>query len=321
MSWYAVDAVEEALEDTRQLLLPFDLGTWLRLAVIVIFTGGGTGAMNPASFIPSGPGGHDPASDSGTGSYSDFSSTDTAFETGGNAITGLATSSSSLSNTVWVVLGLFLFGVLTALLYLSSVFEFIYYQSLLERDVRIRRNFKRHWFNALRYFGFKVVYISVLLSFVAAVILGFIVNPFIGVFGVVLSIPCFIVLGVFAGLVHDFVLPEMIQEKQSLIQGWRSIWPSLQEQWREVVVYLLVKLGLGIGIGIAVSTAAIFLLVPFILVFGAFGLLFSALAEILAVVPIFIGIAAFAATLIGVTVATRTFIYFYILRVYHSISS
>jgi hypothetical protein len=39
MSWYAVDALDEAFAETRDLLLPFELGTWLRLAVITAFAG------------------------------------------------------------------------------------------------------------------------------------------------------------------------------------------------------------------------------------------------------------------------------------------
>ena len=39
MVWYAVSALDDALSETQTLLLPFDLETWVRLAVITVFAG------------------------------------------------------------------------------------------------------------------------------------------------------------------------------------------------------------------------------------------------------------------------------------------
>lgn len=319
MSWYAVEVISEAIEDTKELLLPFDLGTWLRLAIIVVFTGGGTGAFNPGSFMPSNPGSFEPGH-SDTSSFSDTTSTVTQFEPAG-AITGAATSSISLNALALGAVALLVFALAAFFLFLTSVFEFIYYQSLLDRDVGIRKNFRKHWSNGLQYFVFKLAYLLAVLAVLAGIVLGFMATPFVGVLGIIIGIPVLIALAVFSGLVHDFALPEMIEKEKGLITSWKDVWADIREEWKEVAVYLVVKLGIGVGIGIAVTMLTLFLLIPFILVFGALAILMSLAAEVLALIPVLLGVLIFVIALLGITVVTKTFIYFYILRVYHSIRS
>lgn len=318
MSWYAIEAIDEAIEDTRELLLPFDLGTWLRLALIVIFTGGGLGFFNPINFIPS-----DIGEENYTGNHSNtsnFTST-SPIEHGRNAITGLATASSSVSSTVWAAVGILILVILTLFFYISSVFEFIYYQSLLDKDVSIRENFRKHWFNSLQYFGFKISYLIVFVGFIAVLAAGFVVDPVVGSLGLILGIPILMALAVFSGLLHDFVLIQMIETEKDLVSGWRSIWPDLREQWREVFVYLVVKFGIGIVIGIAVGALSFGLLIPFILVFGIIAAIFGFVADILVLIPILFGIFFFLVLMLGIVVVTRTFVYFFIVEMYHSLTS
>lgn len=320
MPWYAIEALDDAIEETRELLLPFDLGTWLRLALIVIFTGGGVGFVNPASFFPSS--GFDDSSSYDYGSSYSSEPTITGPNTlPDNAITGVATDSPSLSNATIVLILFLIGGIFTLLFYISSVFEFIYYQSLLDKDVRIRKNFRKHWLNGLQYFVFKIAYLLVVGSLFFGLILGFIVNPLFGAFSLLIAIPLFILLAVFAGLIHDFVLLQMIESEEGLISGWQSIWPDLKAEWREVIVYLLVRFGLGIAIGIAVTIAAIALLIPFIIVFGLLGAIFGFIAEMLALIPLLTGIILFGIVLLGVNLTAQTFIYFFIVEVYHEITS
>lgn len=321
MSWYAIEVIDDAVEDTKELLLPFDLGTWLRLALIVIFTGGGVGFVNPSGLISPDLSGVDDINSSSTASQVPDNSTISTNEIQQNAVTGMATAQPRISNAVLAIIGLSLIGIITLIFYVSSVFEFIYYQSLMDKDVSIRKNFRKHWLNGLQYFAFEFVYLLAIAGLLAALVGGFVLNPVVGIFGLIIGIPALLVLAVFAGLVHDFVLLQMITAEEGLISGWRSIWPDLREQWREVLVYLIVKLGIGIAIGIAVTTLALALLIPFILVFGVFAALLSSVAEVLILIPLITGLLIFGILMLGVTVVTRTFVYFFVIEVYHSLAS
>jgi len=319
MSWYAIEAIDEAVQDTKELLLPFDLCTWLRLALIVIFTGGGFSLVNPLNFVPSDLESNDY---SGTGSYqSDIGSTTGLENQGQNAVTGLATASSSISTLLLTIIGLSLISFVFLFFYASSVFEFIYYQSLLDKDVSIRENFRKHWFKGLQYFIFEIVYLLVFAALIVALVGGFLVNPVVGFFGLILGIPAFIAVVILSRLVHDFVLLQMVKGEEGLISGWRNIWPELQSQWREVVVYLLVRFGLGIAIGIIVATLFIGILVPLVLIFGTIAFLLSLVADVIALIPLIIGIIVLGVLMLGINVITSTFIYFFVINVYNRLNS
>ncbi len=317
MSWYAIEAIDEAIKNTRELLLPFDLGTWLRLALIVIFTGGGIGFVNPVSFIPTDL--DDIEYSNSTGSEV-VENSSTVADTGQNSVTGMAAESSSTSAFLMII-GLSLLGAIVLLSYLSSVFEFIYYQSLLDKDVSIRENFRKHWLKGLQFFVFEIVYLLLVATLIISIIAGFMVNTVLGVLGILLAIPAFVVLAVFAGLVHDFGLLQMINGEENILSAWRSIWPELRDQWREVVVYLVVRIGIGIAISIAMATLFFGLMIALILVFGIIALLFGLVAEVLVLIPLVLGTLLFGVLMLAATVVTRTFVYFFIIEVYDGLAS
>lgn len=318
MSWYAVEAIDEAIKDTKELLLPFDLGTWLRLALIVIFTGAGIGFVNPVSFIPTD---LDDIEDGNSTSSDAAENSSKLTESGANAVTGMAPASSSTSNSLWALVGLSLVGLVVLLFYFSSVFEFIYYQSLIDKDVSIRENFKKHWLKGLQYFVFEIVYLILVASLIIAIIALFMVNFGLGILGVLLAIPGFIVLAVFTGLVHDFVLLQMIDIEENILSSWRSLWPDLRNQWREVAVYIAVKLGIGIAISIAMTTLFFGLMIAAVLVFGIIAVLLGLLAEVLVLVPLIIGTLIFGVLMLAATIAFRTFLYFFIIETYKGLTS
>jgi len=309
MGWYAVEEIDEAVERTRELLLPFDLGTWLRLALIIIFTGSGFSFFN----FPSVPA--DTGEDYSTGSDVDVSAVP---ETASNSITGLSTASSSSTALIWMVLGL-IAGVVFVLMYLSSVFEFIFYQSLLDEEVKVRRNFSLHSGRGLRYFGFRLGYLATLLLLLLLVITVFWINILLGVLTLFPALLLIAALSIFAGLTRDFVLIEMIETEEGVFSSWRSFWPSVREEWKQILVYLAVKLGLGIAIGLTVVTAVVFGSLILLIPFGIIGVLLSMITSPLAIPVALAYIFTVAIGTLFLMVPLNTFMKYFIILVYQDL--
>ncbi|MFB6265756.1 MAG: hypothetical protein ABEI07_01590, partial [Candidatus Nanohaloarchaea archaeon] len=242
MSWYASDNIEKAYESTRDFLLPFDSGTWLRMALVVLLTGGFSfsGLGNVGSLVPSGPspstamhttGASSMAAGGITGALTGMSSTDAAVPA---ALIGIG--------TVVLLLGL-------VFLFISSVFEFVFYHSIREKEVRIVDYFSTFLHQGLQYSLFRVVYFAALLSVIALIAVLFLASLVIGSLSVLVGIALLLGLAVLGGLVHDFVVPEMLESGDSLIQSSRRVWPEVKEEWREVGGYLLLRLAVNIAAG------------------------------------------------------------------------
>ncbi|MCJ7479364.1 MAG: hypothetical protein MUP63_04275, partial [Candidatus Nanohaloarchaeota archaeon QJJ-7] len=125
MEWYASENLEEAYTSTKDFLLPFNRGIWARMAVVVFLTGGfGFGSFsNIFSNIPSG---STPSSISTAGAPAESGS-----------LTGAVTGMASMEPVV-ISLAVFFLLIILGFMYVSSVFEFVFYKSIREQEVNIR---------------------------------------------------------------------------------------------------------------------------------------------------------------------------------------
>ncbi len=269
MSWYAVEAIEDAIEGTRELLLPFDASMWLRLAVIVFFLGG-TSTVSPIQ------GGTRVSSQSG----SSFPVTP------GN----VSLPSGSLATALLVF---FVVIVLLALLFtlIGSVMEFAFIESLRTQRVHVRRYAKSYLGNGLSLFAFRLVLFLIVLLPVAGIVLvtvpslsGGSANVAVGTLLFLLSI--LFVLGLFVALIDAltkaFVVPVMLVRDVGVFAGWEAFWPTLKREWKQYGVYLILRFFIAIAASFVVSIVggilSIILLIPFVIIavllvvaFGGFG--------------------------------------------------
>ncbi|MFB6308825.1 MAG: hypothetical protein ABEH35_05795 [Haloarculaceae archaeon] len=260
MTLYALDAVDDAGAAARDLLWPFDLRRWARLALIVFFVGGSGGGLpfqftsslpNSTEAPPMPPGGPE------------------ALVPGGAE---LAVIAAVVGLIALVVLGLLLVG---------SVMEFVFVESLRLETVRIRAYWRRYWRSALGLFGFRLVVGLVSLGAVAAlafavfgpVLLG---HGEVSVALILLAIPVFVVLSIAAGLVSGFatmfVVPIMLKEDRGLVSAWRRFWPTLTAQWKQYAAYAVVGFVLQLAVGVAVSIVTVFVAVVAAIPLGIVGL-------------------------------------------------
>jgi hypothetical protein len=245
MALYAVAAVEDALDATKSFLLPVDVRQWAKLALVVLFVGGG-GGFN----VPSGGG------SPGSG---------TEGSTGTPPWEGVASGTMELLLIAAIVLVAVVVLFALAVLVVGPIMEYVLLESLRTRDVTIRSFWSEHWPAGLRLLAFRLgLLIGTLALFLPIVALGFLGTPAIFLLAIPLGlvvVPSFVLVNGFTTL---FVVPITIVEDCGLIEGWRQL---LRTQPKETAAFVggfaLVTIALGIVVGIVVLFATLALLVPF----------------------------------------------------------
>ncbi|WP_372913031.1 hypothetical protein [Salinigranum sp.] len=262
MSWDAVDALDDARGATESLLLPLSWRTWLRLVVVTFFVGG--------------VGGGGGAGQAAQGAVSSPSPPGTAL----NGVDLPPLPAASLGDVGWVLLAVVAVAVVLGAAYavVGAVMEFVLVESLRRRRVDIRRPFRQFLFPGLRLFVFRTLVVAGLLAAAAVPLL-----VFLGVLprgGGAVVLPLLVVGaglvwavgGVVLRLTTDFVVPTMIGEGRTLLSAWRRFLALCRTAWREVALYLVVRLVLGaaaaVVVGLAVGLGALVVSLPFVFVGG-----------------------------------------------------
>ena len=309
MTWYAVSAIDDALEATKRFLFPFSWWRWLKLAIVVFFLGGAGGSLN----VPSGTGNVDLPSDEGPGTGSNGGAGtgtgaglgqpgagDVAVPGGGPELGGLGDAELA------VIIGLVAVVLLVALVFavVGAVMEFVLLDALRTNDVRLRRYFRTRFGKGVRLFGFRLGVGLLLVLVIGALVVGGIMltdngaGPGLGAIlgALVVAVPLFVVLtaigAVTLGLTTEFVAPVMIVEDLGVFAGWRRFWPILTAHWKQYGLYLVLRLILSIAVGIAAAIATAIAVVALLISFGIVGAIAAvALGGFEALVSSIVGIA------------------------------
>lgn len=241
MLWYAVDALDDALDATKSLLIPVGARQWLRLALVVFFLGGAGGGPSATA-----------------GSSTGGSTVTAPGPMGGELHLPFSPEEAVSIGLAVVVVGLTL-GVLYALV--GSIMEFVFVESLRRQHVGIRRYADQHLGRALRLFGFRIalgLLVIVPAGGVALAVLSAVGGEprvSLGLFAV--FAPLLVLLGILAAAVDvfttHFVVPVMITGNVGVLAGWRRFWPTLTREWKQYGVYALVRLGLALAVGVLAS--------------------------------------------------------------------
>ncbi|MFW6436170.1 MAG: DUF7544 domain-containing protein [Halococcoides sp.] len=256
MAWYATQRVDDAIDLTRGLLEPFEAGTWLRLAVVMFFVGGGTGFS-----IPSFNTGEPP--------------TDPNLSPD---LTGTA-----IAIIVVLVVLAFLLAILLAIL--GGIMEYVFVETLRTGEISLRAYARRYLRAGLGLFAFRLAIILLgLVVFggpVALVAGGSFLTESAALVGVgflvlLLLSPLFVVLIIAFGLVQgfttNFVVPVSIAEGVNVLDGWRRFWPTLTDQWKQYAVYVIVKFGLELVVGVVALVVLLGIGIVLAIPFGIVGL-------------------------------------------------
>jgi hypothetical protein len=168
--------------------------------------------------------------------------------------------------------------VMLVMMYISSVMRFILFDSVLTRECHIREGWERRQGPGWSYFLWKIAFALLTLAATVALIgvpaafalsMGWFSSPRehvlplvlggIAVFG--LFAIFFLVAAVVFLFTKDFVVPQMALEGIGVLEGWRRLWPMIQMEKGAYAIYVILKIGLAIGAGIVVGIASAILVV------------------------------------------------------------
>ncbi len=249
----AVDTISLAFQHTkRQLAQPFCFGQWLRLAFVGLLAG-----------------------ELGSGSGCNFSS---PFRGGHQPVPGFPKIDPAILVSLIAVIAITGFILFIVFTYISSVMRFILFDSVLTRECRIRAGWGRRqdagwkyflWQLGLMFFIFGAMTILVGLPALFAFANGWFRAPKAHVPALVLTgivVVVFLLAGLLAvAVVHvftkDFVVPQMALEGIGAIEGWRRLWPMIQQEMSGYAMYAVMKVVLAIAAGILVGIASFLLVV------------------------------------------------------------
>lgn len=266
----AIDAISPAFQHTKQQLFqPFRAAQWARLALVGLLAGElTTGSCNgfnghvqnprqPQQFL-----------------VSPFPNIDPGL-------------------LVLLVAFLLVFGFVfwLLMLYVNSVMRFILFDSVIERNCRIRQGWNRRQAPGLQYFVWQILFglamgvgFVILIGVPAALAFaaGWLTKPKehlppLILFGMLLFllILAFVLL---AAVVHvftkDFVIPQMAIENLSAFQAWARLLPMLDSEKAPYFGYVLMKIVLALGVGIVVGIITTVVILVTLIPIGGLGALF-----------------------------------------------
>ncbi len=286
----AIDNLGDAIDVTRDRLTPIDLGTWLKLAIVIFFVGGLT--VGGTGFPVGDVGGIGAETDEDI-SFGDLEAEweaefgdDLSFE---EFLIGLAFLAGIL----------FLLWLLYALI--GAIMEFVFIESLRNDEVRLRRYANGNVGQGIRLLAFRLallvaVSVPVLVPIWWVVTSADGISPALAVAGLLYGLA---ILGL--GLVYVivnrfttvFVTQVMVGQGVGVLAGWRRFWSTLRANLGEYVVYLLLiwilQFVVNIGFGVLAGITAIVVAIPFIVLAVIFAL-FGGAGVALAVLVGFVGL-------------------------------
>jgi len=269
----APDAINPAFRHTKeQLLRPFRLGQWARLALVGLLAGemssGGSCNFNyPAN--------------------THHRESQQAFMVGNWP--AQLTNHPALSIGMIVAVVVISLGLLVLFTYIASVMRFILFDSVVARECHIRQGWARRKRPGLRLFWWQILLMLATLAALLVVIgipvastwaVGWFEHPRDHLLGLVLGgiVLLLLLLAVvsFMAVIHvmtkDFVVPQMALEDITVMEGWRSLWLWLKADKLGYAGYIGMKIVLAMGAAIAVTIVDLIALFVLLIPIGGAGI-------------------------------------------------
>jgi len=268
MSWYAPTKIEEALNETKDFLTPFNMGLWASLAVLVFFMNGGLSGLNPPT------GGTGNTNTGATLSDANIASSVPQFTADIHNSLGtqnLATGAFNMGTGATASVIVLIAAVAIIFTVLSAMARFSYFQAVMEKKVGIRRLFRDNFRNAMQYIGFTFLLLIIAVLPVLPILAG--ASEAVSIISLIAGAIIWLFMGISLMFISDFGIPLMISEEMNIIEAARR---SLSLVWAEkgqAAVYFVTKVAIGIALGILALVASLVVLLALLIPFGILGIL------------------------------------------------
>lgn len=273
MSTSAIDAIGPAFEHTKQQLLkPFRLGEWGKLAFVGLLAGELTsGGCNFNGFsVPT-------RTPDDSRRLVDLPGLPPLPHVDPAAVAGLV-----------AFLVIFAVVFVIAFMYVNSVMRFVLFDGVIAKKCEIGKSWSRRQGVGLGYFVWQillflatiagmVILIGIPLGFAA--VAGWIKQPkehmvplILG--GIVLFFLVFafvVILAAVHVMTKDFVIPQMALEDVSAIDGWRRLLPMVNAEKGSYIGYLALKIVMALGTAVVVGIAATIVILVMAIPLGGLG--------------------------------------------------
>ena len=282
MDWYVIDAVEVAYGRTKKCLFePFDFWKWVKLAIIFMLVGGGSG-YGGNSF------------NSFSNSYMDSgynSGYDSGYNSDYNPLDSIGDAIDSMFSLAVMALIALVLILIIFFMYISSVMEFVLVESLVSNSVKFWEYSRRFLGKGLQLFIIKLAAL-----FLSLLVLALLVLPFVAIFGMpsgdffwlsivsgmVLVMLLVIIFAIIASILGSFIsmsIPVSLYRNVGVLSAIMEVLRKFKLDWQQIIVYWVGRAVLGIIVGIAgfviIMLALLVTLLPFLIVDGILYLLLS----------------------------------------------
>jgi len=257
MTWHSIDVLDTAFKRTKSALIePFNFWKLIKLGIIIFFLGG------------SGGGGGGGSNYGGTGQdFSEFDDSGEPLITDSQLLEFRETLTQFVDTyLIYLLLGIgFFIGIILLLSYISNVMEFVFVNSLVTNVVTFwayTRQYLRQGFNlfVIR-FVLGLVFLSILIISMLPIVLPILDSPsdldiemlFGGIF---LLIGVLIILAIIDGIIRSFInlsIPMSMYQNTGIIAALRKVLGLFKADWKQIIVYWVVRFFLGIIVGIIVG--------------------------------------------------------------------
>jgi hypothetical protein len=271
MDFWAIKIIEPTINKVKDLLLPFNIGTWMKLALIVLMAGASSG------------GGGYVGNFGNMGDLGDFEESGITEGDIDAFLDEFLTDEVVILAIFAAIIILFLFWIFWG--YISSVFAFIFLEAAITKKIEIVSGFKRNMGKGFDLFLFKVgaavVFLALFALLFGVLIFGRVMVAGIPFAIIILSILLFLVLFVllllFAGMIfsmaEDFAVPMMSMRGQGVISSMRHSLALFRKQFWQFIVYYVMKAALGFAAGIVALIALIPVLLLMAVVVAVFAVI------------------------------------------------
>ena len=281
MVWYSIDVINAAVKRTKKILLePFDFWKWIKLGIIILFIGGGFGSTG-SNFDP--------------GAFN-RPSQDRSLEgpSTGEIINQIIQFWHQYQTYILIGVAILIFIILIFGL-ISSIMQFVFVESVVTNKVMIIDYFKKYMRPGFNLFIIQTIlglfFLSLFILAMLPVVQSILASPETISFGSILGnifwfFIVIIVLAIISGMIESLIslsIPLVIYEQSGLIEAIKKVFGRAGADWKQIVVYWVMRSVLWIAAGIIVGIIAILIFILLFIVIFIMGVILYLILSMLGI--------------------------------------